>query len=218
MYSWKELVCVLVVSGGLLVIGAATAVKGTAAWKSQVCIRNLKNVQQLAGAYQNDHDGEFQPVILQTKPSWTFWYSFIAKYGDDPGVFYCPANPKAENLLQVDGGESDLLPTVLDQASISYGMNFCLSTSGDSKSTVRPGNVKQLADPASTIYFGDSKTLTLRPTKWCWKEDYAPLHEGSSNFVYVDGHVETLNESNLGTLHAFDEWKKDTTPWNNWKK
>jgi len=216
MYSWKELVCALVVGGGLLVIGATTAVKGSATWKSQVCVRNLKNVQQLGVAYQNDYDGAFQPVILQTKPSWTFWYSFIVKYGDDPGVFYCPANPKAEKILQIDGGESDLLPTVLDQASISYGMNFCLSTSGGSESA-KADNVKLLVNPATTIYFGDSKTLTLRPTKWCWKEDYAPIHEGASNFVYVDGHVETLNETNLGTLQAFDEWKRDTTPWKNWK-
>ena len=216
MYSWKELACALVVSGGLLVMGATTVIKGSATWKQQKCASNLKGIQQLAAAYQNDHDGTFQPVILQTKPRWTFWYSFVAKYGSNPSVFYCPANPKAEKILMVDDGESDLLPAVLDQVSISYGMNFCLSTSGGSESA-KADNVKLLVNPATTIYFGDSKTLTLRPTKWCWKEDYAPIHEGASNFVYVDGHVETLNETNLGTLQAFDEWKRDTTPWKNWK-
>lgn len=217
MHSWKELICVVFVSGGLLLLGAATAARGSAAWKQQTCERNLKSIQQLGAAYQNDHDGAFQPVILRTKPRWTFWYSFIVKYGDNPGVFYCPANPKAEKILAVDEGENDLLPTVLDPVSISYGMNFCLSTSDDPKASPRPGNVKQLADPASTIYFGDCKTMSLRPTQWCWKDDYAPVHEGSSNFVYVDGHVETLNQSNLGLLQAFDGWKKDTKPWNNWK-
>lgn len=217
MHSWKELICVIVVSGGLLLLGASAAVKGSAAWKQQVCAGNLKSVQQLGAAYQNDYDGAFQPVIVRTKPRWTYWYSLIAKYGRNPAVFYCPANPKAEKILAVDEGESDLLPAVLDAASVSYGMNFCLSTSGDPKSSSRPGNVKELADPASTIYFGDSGTPSLRPTKWCWKDDYAPVHEGSSNFVYVDGHVETLNQSNLGVLHAFDGWKKDAKSWNNWK-
>ncbi len=217
MYSWKELVCVVVAAGGLLGLGAATAAKGSATWKRQVCADNLRQVSQLGAMYQNDHDGAFQPVIVRTKPSWTFWYSFLARYGKNPGVFYCPANPKAEKTLNVDEGESDLLPVVLDPAAVSYGMNFSLSSSGDPKATPQPGNVKELADPATMIYFGDSNTLQLRPTKWCWNEDYAPRHEEFSNFVYVDGHTEALNKSNLGVLHEFDGWKKDTRPWKNWK-
>ena len=51
MYSWKELVCALVIGGGLLVIGATTVTKGAAAWKNQACVRNLKNIQQLGAAY-----------------------------------------------------------------------------------------------------------------------------------------------------------------------
>lgn len=217
MNSWKELSVVIFAASLLVVLGTAQIRQGSDAWKDQVCKENLKRLVQAASLYQADHDGAFQPVIVRTKPSWTYWYNYVVKYAKDPRIFYCPANPKTEKILKADEGAADLLPAIFDPLSQSYGMNFCLSSSGDPKESDRGGNIRRIADPAYTVYFGDSKTASLRPTKWCWKDDYAPIHGECANFVFIDGHAEGMNQKNLGLLHAFDGWNKDVKRWSNWK-
>ncbi len=217
MRSWKELMLMLVCIGGLFSLGVSQLEKGSAAWKRQICADNLKAVVRAAAMYQNDHDGAIQPVIVRTRPRWTYWYAFILKYVDNPRIFYCPAHPRAERLTE--DHSNDLIPAVFDSGSLSYGMNFALSSNDDPNERPRPANIKMIADPSYTIYFGDCKmpNPTLRPTKWCWNQDYAPIHENASNFVFIDGHVETMNKDNLGLIHAFDGWTRDEKRWTNWK-
>ncbi len=219
MHSYKELLCVLVCLGILFLTGAAHVQKSSAAYRQRVCADNLKRIQRAAVAYQNDHDGAFQPVIVRTKPRWTYWHSFIITYVEDPKIFYCPAHPRAQKALEPDLGAEDLLPPIFDPGSLTYGMNYALSSSGDDHENSPPANINAIADPGYTIYFGDCKmpTPSLRPTKWCWKDDYAPVHNDKANFVFIDGHVEIMNQENLGLIHAFDGWKKDVKRWSNWK-
>lgn len=218
MRNWKELLVVLLFIGVMVCLGAAKLQPRSDAWKQLRCQSNLQKIYQAAIKYQDDHDGAFQPVIMRTKPRWTYWYSFILPYVDDPVIFYCPAHSRAEKILEVDPGVSDLVPPIFDPGSMTYGMNYALSSSGEDQADTRPGNIKALADLSYTIYFGDCKmpTPSLRPTKWCWKDDYAPVHAGKAQYVFLDGHVEAMNHENLGLMHAFDNWKQDSKRWSNW--
>ena len=220
MRNWKELLPLIFALLSIVVLSSSNLKLKTAQWRRLRCQDNLQSLHRGALVYQEEHGGLFQPVIVRSKPRWTYWYSFVLPYIDDPVVFYCPAHSRAEKMLEKDPGQSDLLPSLFDPHSLTYGMNYALSSSGDEKKASPPGNIRNIADPAYTIYFGDCKmpNPSLRPTKWCWKDDYAPVHEDKANFVFIDGHVEAMNEDNLGLMHAFDEWKKDEKRWRNWKK
>ncbi|MFA6930648.1 MAG: hypothetical protein WCT05_09990 [Lentisphaeria bacterium] len=219
MQNWKELVVVMAILLVLFATGASQLKTAGGAWEQAVCQRNLYGIYQAGIAYQADHDGAFQPVIVRSKPQWTYWYRFVLPYVSDPVIFYCPAHSRAKKILERDPGVADLVPPVFDPGSATYGMNYALSSSGDVKANPRPTNINAIADLAYTIYFGDCKmpNPSLRPTKWCWHEDYAPVHNEKSNFVFLDGHVEQMNHENLGLMHAFDGWKKDPKRWSNWK-
>ena len=222
MQNWKELLTVLILGAVLLCLGAAKLQTNSEAWKLLRCQHNLQKIYQAASKYQDEHNGAFQPVIVRSSPRWTYWYQFLLPYINDPIIFYCPSHPNAQAILDIDPGCSDLVPTVFDQRSVSYGMNYALSSSGPAKPGATPFtyNINAIADLSYTIYFGDCKIAphSLRPTKWCWNEDYCPIHYGKAQFIFLDGHTELMNHENLGLVNSFDLWKQDVKRWKNWKE
>lgn len=220
MRSWSELLAVIVCLAGLCLCGLNPLLRARGEARRRHCENNLRGLYQAAQAYQSEHAGAFQPVIVRTRPRWTYWYHFLQPYTQQKQHFFCPANPRAAQSLEIDPGDADLLPQVFDPSGQSYGMNSLLSSTGDPQESPRPGMISRLADPAYTIYLGDCKmpNPTLRPTRWCWLDDYAPLHQDGANFLLADGHCEWLNQETLGLLHAFADWKKDEKRWINWKK
>ncbi len=213
MRNSRELLIILAVLSALLVTGAGTLVRGSAEWKQAVCRDNLTRLQKAAANYQNDHDGFFQPVAVRTNP-WTYWADFLRPYAPDPRIFSCPANPRGEVAFEDD----DLLPVIFNLKQVSFGMNFCLSSSGEAYQKSWPANIRKVVNPSYIVYFGDSHGLQLRPTKACWETDYAPIHSGKSNFAMLDGHVETQDAATLGLLQPYGIWKQDVPRWRNWAK
>ncbi len=214
MRNSRELLIILTVLSALLVTGAGTLVRGSAEWKQAVCRDNLARLQKAAANYQNDHEGFFQPVIVRTRPWWTYWPDFLRPYVSDPRIFSCPASPRGEVAFEDD----DLLPVIFNMKQVSFGMNFCLSSSGEAYQKNWPANIRKVVNPAHVVCFGDSGGLQLRPTESCWDADYAPIHFGKSDFVMLDGHVETHDASTLGLLQAYGIWKQDIPRWRNWAK
>ncbi|MCI6287795.1 MAG: hypothetical protein MR727_03550 [Lentisphaeria bacterium] len=210
---------VVCLAAGILVLTVGTAaVQRNAQWKSATCTANLKTLHQAMFAYANDHDNAIVPVAYEIRPRWTFWHDYIRKYLKEPRVLYCPANPRAEKQFADD--DDDLVASAIDQMSISYGMNYALGATVKAGSQpsrdYRFANVK---NPEHVVCIGDAKSLNprLRGTKYCWKEDYAPIHEEKTLLVFVDGHVEAMDKENLGMMDAFDGWKQDTSRWVSWK-
>ncbi|MCF6177670.1 MAG: hypothetical protein L3J71_18090 [Victivallaceae bacterium] len=214
MHSWKELVVVLVCAGGLLCLGADLADRSSAEWKSNRCQVNLAQVYKMAVKYQDDHNGDFVPLVDKTTKPWTFWFKYLLKYGEDPMVFYCPANPKAEKFFTEE--DNPLEPKNFYSKAQSYGMNYRLSKHYNKKTTKL--NIANVANPGKVLFFGDAKDYFLRGTKYCWKKDWAPRHEGEANFVFVDGSIKKMGKNTLGLVHKWDGWKKDTKFWKDWKK
>ena len=213
----KETVICRVAGTLVLTVGTA-AVQRTAQWKSAVCTANLKTLHQAMFAYANDHGNAIVPVAYEIRPRWTFWHEHIREYLKDPRVLYCPANPRAEKQFADD--DDDLVASAIDQMSISYGMNYALGATV--KAGSRPSRDYRFANvknPEHVVCIGDAKSQNpkLRGTKYCWKEDYAPIHEGKTLIVFVDGHVEAMDKENLGMMDAFDGWKQDKSRWVSWK-
>lgn len=90
------------------------------------------------------------------------------------------------------GNRSPLLPVSWDRREVGYGMNYRFSSAfADLKSY----DFRRLLNPGRLVLVADAGTNTflLRPTETMWKKDSAPRHEGCSNFLFADGHVESVN-------------------------
>lgn len=213
----KEAVICLAAGALVCTVGVA-AVQRNAQWKSAVCTANLKTLHQAMFAYANDHDNAIVPVAYEIRPRWTFWHDHIRKYLKEPRVLYCPANPRAEKQFADD--DDDLVASAIDQMSISYGMNYALGATVKAGSQpTRDYRFSNVKNPEHVVCIGDAKSQNprLRGTKYCWKEDYAPIHEEKTQIVFVDGHVEAMDKENLGMMDAFDGWKQDKSRWVSWK-
>jgi prepilin-type processing-associated H-X9-DG protein len=213
MRNYKELMLIIVISGAMLGLGMKTAKFGTTQWKKIKCQSNLKAIYELAVKYQNDHNGNTVTVVDKTKRRWRWWYNDLLPYTDNPYVFYCPANQKAELIFR-EGEKDPLRPKTFGAEAVGYGMNGTLSSI--SKNRTIKVNIKDVKNPAYVVYFGDSKTPSLRGTKWCWKSDYAPRHENKSNFVFMDGSVKLMDHKTLGLCQKWKNWEKDRKRWKDW--
>ncbi len=213
MNSIKEVAIAAAVLA-MVVFTGVTAASGSQRFNVK-CTDNLRQLRRAARQYENDHDGVIPPVVLPVKSNAVFWPNRLLRYiGSDTQIFYCPQDEKkGAKMLDVP----DLLPIAYSLKSVSYGMNYFLGDVGKSRKKMKTGDyrISKISDPAYVIYFGDSKFVRLRPTKVCWKDDYAPRHNNGSNFVFVDGHVEWMNHDTLGLLGPQENkrWKIDKKRW-----
>ncbi|MBR2720727.1 MAG: hypothetical protein IKB74_05260 [Lentisphaeria bacterium] len=214
MRDCRELILILVVAGGLFTAGASILKHMSAKDKQVMCASHLKEVAQMGFAYQNDHDGYFQPMIVR-KRTWEYWPKYIKQYAKDFIHFSCPADElRGAGAFEVD----ELLPRFYNAGFISYGMNYYLSDSGEKHMKNCPCNIKKMVNPSYIVYFGDSRTRQLRPTS-CWNMDHYPVHENNSaNYVMLDGHVENHSQKTLGLVAPIKGWKHDRARWLNWAK
>lgn len=214
MRDCRELILILVVAGGLFTAGASILKHMSAKDKQVMCASHLKEVAQMGFAYQNDHDGYFQPMIVR-KRTWEYWPKYIKQYAKDFIHFSCPADElRGAGAFEVD----ELLPRFYNAGFISYGMNYYLSDSGEKHMKNWPCNIKKMVNPSYIVYFGDSRTRQLRPTS-CWSMDHYPVHENNSaNYVMLDGHVENHSQKTLGLVAPIKGWKHDRARWLNWAK
>jgi prepilin-type processing-associated H-X9-DG protein len=220
MNNYKEVILVTVLFAAMLIMGTGALKYGSPEWQEATCQNNLRQLYKMTSSYQKDNSGLLPPRIDKTrKTRWKYWTEYINKYSSDPMFFYCPASPKAAKMFDSD----PLTPKVFSLKSVSYGMNYSLGNYKaygfhNSKLT----KLSQAYNPSYMILLGDSKTQLLRPTKWCWQRDYAPVHSDKSNYLMLDGSVQCLGKGTLGlvTLGSGKDWEGwtiDRKRWSNIK-
>jgi len=213
MKSRAELItCMLTI--GILALLLCSAAKPQRSHQA-ICANHLRQLRLDAAQYEEDNCGSFPPVNACGKTRQVYWPDFLRPYVRDVRNFACPADTLggAEQLQS----EDDLLPSPYHLRYVSFGMNYWLGPNVTHNPKHRyPYNVRRVKNPNYVIYLGDSSTLELRPTS-CWSQDYAPVHDGTANFLFVDGHVEPMNRNNLGLYsQAKDGWKIDQKRWSDW--
>ncbi len=214
MRNCYELCAVLATAAILSILLTAMSPRNKA--RDTVCMAHLKELRRAAAEYEDEHHGAIVPVKQTVGRRLFFWSEILLNRVRGAQNYYCPADePDGAAALAA----ADLLPAVYNRKYISYGMNYYLGDVYPSRKR-RDYNVKLIRNPKRVIYFGDSQSGLLRPTRTCWTRDFAPFHNGGSQFVFVDGHTERLDHSNLGLLARpakFEDWKIDRSRWFNWK-
>lgn len=92
--------------------------------------------------------------------------------------------------LLAQGDRSPLLPVKWERRDMGYGMNYRF---GSPYAKISGYNLAKMLRPREIVLVGDSRSHLLRPTETVWKNDVAPRHSENSNFLFADGHVESLN-------------------------
>ena len=183
------------------------------------CVSNLMQMGVGLMAYVSDHDGALIPGAVSSGSDYPFWYHTLDVYmgnqeggsrlnfssGNRPKWQCCPAKvfKKAE----------------MDSFTVGYGWNYYgenASTGGEGRGgfgnePVDNGNgfggssmMVQVTKPSQTIIIGDSKDLDVQP-KQTWQNillypppdtyfssQRARRHSGRGNYLFLDGHVESL--------------------------
>ncbi len=199
--SLLELILTLAVLSVLavLVVSNARSLRGKAA--AIRCMNNLKQIGAANLAYASDHRGQIaaRNNIRDANGNPTprnHWYRYIwrtyfgAANGDgtsqgDSGyceAMICPADP-------THGGG----PDVSRSLQRSYNVNQSLATTGGSRT------MKQVSHLSKTMYAGEIDWVKAGNSEYIIATSLNNLnaiprtrHQEQANFVFLDGHVETI--------------------------
>lgn len=207
-FTLIELLTVIAIIGILaaILIPVVGAVRESA--RASLCVSNMRQMGQGINLYANDHYGEAPPPAFygdsvegETRyPSndlrTTFHYRIWEYVGYDNNMFGRPRNTQLtsseiENIFHCPATRQEIRPVPggsQTNDSYSYGMNEVPNTRVGS---VTVGfRIDQLPSPTRTVSVMELKT---------WKGNSSGYrlfglipHKGGGNFLFYDGHVESL--------------------------
>jgi len=189
--------------------------------RSAVCMNNLKQTGLLMALYADDNRGWSVPAYIATPP-YNHWTSTLFRNGyakfpvaGQANIFLCPSN-KPHGWDYVPGFDYDLVQgnESSSQAELSYGIRY--SRNGFYAYTIGSPNVRDgggtnFGPPAGFLFLGDTHFVipTLSPwdgwqswyfTGWVLYPNAASIHLRHlkrGNFLFGDGHVESLSKTQL---------------------
>ncbi len=148
------------------------------------CQSNLKQIGLAFAQYTQDYDEKFPPVAAQG--SAYGWADLLQPYTKSTRIFQCPA--------QGDNGQTD--PHLAGYTD--YWFNARLSKRA----------LKNISNPATLIAGGDGNdgtdltnarySISALPPQWI-HDTHSPLyrHQGTSNYLFADGHVKAQQATSL---------------------
>ncbi len=182
------------------------------------CVNRLKQIGIGTMMYVEDYNEYYPKAFMYSGVGWPQGYVNM-KYVSDLDDFVCPSF--AEAVKPTDKKANGYI----ESYSVShYGINFqsigssnrdaVTGWTADQKAT--PARLSQIADPAGTIFSGDTvipSTLgTARVTGSYLMYDYAvntsttgslhPRHNQVANIVCCDGHVEGVIGKDVADIYA----------------
>lgn len=113
--------------------------------------------------------------------------------------------------MKARGDRSPLLPVRWQRNDIGYGMNYRFSSV---YAEIKTFDLQRLRTPEKIVVVGDSHSFLLRPTETMWRQDSAPRHGGQANFLFADGHVESLDPQSDSYSRAGAPGILDLSHWN----
>jgi prepilin-type processing-associated H-X9-DG protein/prepilin-type N-terminal cleavage/methylation domain-containing protein len=215
-FTLIELLVVVAIIAVLAALLLPTLQKAKDNARSSQCLNNLRQIGQLVMFYTGDFN-EYVPASYDggsnPNPPPRFWYSKLCYL-----YLGVTTGGMGDNDLWGTGKGSDrifICPTVPDRGKdglqrewqLGYGWNYCGLTHQDLTITVTlwgyTARLSQVLKPSQTIMAGDSHSQqNMYAIKSYVFRGFAPgylftesRHNGRANFVFVDGHVESLPTS-----------------------
>ncbi len=204
-FTLIELLVVITIAGILAALLVPVASKALETGRSSKCTSNLRQLGAAMIAYAGDNDGLIlPPANANYSGSAGFWSVQLAPYvgfqsyyidrtfstNRPLGVFACPSSKR----LTTSGSRSD------------YGENNTLAGN-----TAGPAKLASVPCPSKVLFLGDSvgRGLGSSVSTGIWGIDARHGGNQRANFVFLDGHVESLAIATLP--HTEADYKK--LPW-----
>jgi len=193
-FTLVELLIVIAIIGvlaGLLMPAAGSAI---GAAQTTSCANNLRQIGLAVRLYGTHNDGRFPasgcPAAGEETKHW--WLHALQSYGETALAYRCPADAAPEETFL--DWEQTLPGDWKSRRWTSYATNGRMDTATPYLSEVRHAS--------SCIYICEAPTHVrgadhVHPELWLstqdvWNAVDYRRHQGRSNFLFVDGHVEAL--------------------------
>lgn len=204
-FTLLEMLVAMAVIGLLVAISVPVQSAVRVAANRSVCSSNLRQIGVGLKLYANEHNGAFPPSTHSTgtlgkQRSWI--YQLEAYIGDVDAIRICPAEPESRQqyIRQVGGSSYAMNDLVVDDVRYhnqfwipepSRTMLLCVLSEDRAPSGTRD-HIHGAEWGSWAAILGD-----LEPDRHRSGARSATRTSGSSNYLYVDGHVETIEASAL---------------------
>ena len=201
-FTLVELLVVVAIIGILAALAFAPAKKMISRAQGVACMSNLKQISAGLVAYAADNDGKLPPAANLASPSGQ-WYNVLEPYiGGGNLSWNSTARPKWQQC------PSQRFPK-MSALTVGYGWNYenFGHDDWDGPGQANGGAFSRMAQvprPARTIIIGDSCDSTDPADDFRHRYIYssasflwAQRHDGRGNYLFLDGHVESLTPAQL---------------------
>ncbi|MGN0867558.1 MAG: prepilin-type N-terminal cleavage/methylation domain-containing protein, partial [Oligosphaeraceae bacterium] len=214
-------IAIIAILSGLLLPAVGRA-RATA--QKTACASNMGQLGKAELMFSNDHKNKTVPVEAETD-KYNYVYSIWEFVGESEKVFLCPVDPYEDNVeykpLLPDGNRKSMrfsytVNGMKVGATAKQGVHWRYTGSSTTKlselvkgwkpiSTIKnPSSTISLAEgclppndsSAGVIYGGITYSATVDFDDFTKVSD-VKRHGNASNYLYVDGHVETLKEEEI---------------------
>lgn len=206
-FTLVELLVVVAVIGILIGIVVPAVNRGIAAADTARCAANMRTVGMALTAYAQDHKGKL-PLVYNQVPNYEWIPGFdgwseaaknqrlayvLEPYGTEPACFECPA--ALRKIGRPAAGAHYRVPYRIEHEFLNRAYPF-----GNISLGKEPMNLFQLQDqvkldaPKLVIYYE-----SVVPGNPNYMQE--PAHRGKQNWLFLDGHVETLAREELDALN-----------------
>ena len=170
--------------------------------KKLICTSNMRQVGIATQTYMLDSDNRLPPSSCRITNPDQYWLRVLSKYTGEQLLFHCPSD-KSKNFVNWD----EPLSEQQDKRYSSFAVNalldpVCFRYGGP---TNRYNRVDSIRKPIYCIWISEAPDTEaflladhIHPESWEGSVDYAKKfiawdrHMGKSNYLFADGHVETL--------------------------
>jgi prepilin-type N-terminal cleavage/methylation domain-containing protein/prepilin-type processing-associated H-X9-DG protein len=191
-FTLIELLVVIAIIAMLLAVLVPSLRKAKDYARKIMCLSNCRQMGIALQAYLIERKDRLPPSSCNIKNPEQYWLTVLSQYTSQKLLYRCPAD-KAELFFDWD---RPLEPQRPEARWSSFAINALLDPPGDFN---KASNVKH---PMYCIYIGEApdswtKYDHLHPDGWGSVEEAKgqiawDRHRNCSNYIFVDGHAETL--------------------------
>jgi prepilin-type processing-associated H-X9-DG protein/prepilin-type N-terminal cleavage/methylation domain-containing protein len=201
-FTLIELLAVISIIAVLIGILLPALQKARQQARKLICSSNMRQIGIAVQAYTIDSDNHLPPSSCHITNPDQYWLRVMSKYTDEQLLFQCPAD-KSGNFVDWDRPlkeqqdkrySSFAVNALLDPVSFRYG-----------GSENRYNRISSIRKPMYCIWISEAPNTEnfhladhIHPETWEGSIEYAKTfiawqrHMGKSNYLFADGHVETL--------------------------
>jgi len=221
-FTLIELLVVISIIAILLGILLPALNKARQQAKKLVCTSNMRQIGIAVQAYILDNNNRLPPSSCHITDPDQYWLKVLSKYTGEQLLFHCPSD-KSNNFVDWDKPLSEQS----DRRYSSFAVNalldpVCFRYGG---STNRYNRVDSIRRPKYCVWISEAPETEdfqladhIHPETWEGSVEYAKTfiawdrHLGKSNYLFADGHVETLQFEHTYKWPVRCYWYPESAP------